>query len=247
MLTLDASRFVQVVEWVNRNRELLKKLKGPISEEDVEFLTEGINETIEHLNGLDLSVSAAAARHVLDASEYPEVHRRLVQLSDTLGFELEQRKFYRPIRQFEKYYDQSKLFGDEVFTAFPSANNDISEAGSCLALERGTACVLHLMRVVEVGLRALATSLGVGHQNDWGSYLREIDTALQTKIKAGGKRSADEQFYAEARVTIDGVRMAWRNPTMHIESSYSPERAEDILSSVRTLMRHLAAKLSETQ
>jgi hypothetical protein len=32
---------------------------------------------------------------------------------------------------------------------------------------------------------------------------------------------------------------------MHIEKSYSPERAEEILISVRAIMRHLATKLSE--
>jgi len=44
---------------------------------------------------------------------------------------------------------------------------------------------------------------------------------------------------------LDGVRIAWRNPTMHIENSYSPERAEEILIGVRALMRHLATRLSE--
>ena len=49
----------------------------------------------------------------------------------------------------------------DVFNAFPSANNDILEASNCLALERGTATVMHLMRVAEVGLKALASALGV--------------------------------------------------------------------------------------
>jgi hypothetical protein len=87
---------------------------------------------------------------------------------------------------------------------------------------------MHLMRVVEVGLKVLASTLGVGVQPDWGGYIREIDNALTARIKAAGKRTPDEQFYAEARVTIDGVKIAWRNPTMHVENNYSPERAEEI-------------------
>ena len=143
------------------------------------------------------------------------------------------------------YVGQAKLFGDEVFYAFPSASNDILEAGNCLALERGTAAVMHLMRVCEVGLKTLAAAIGVDSQGDWGSYLREIDDALEAKRKKSGKRTPDEQFYAEAKVTLDNVRMAWRNATMHIENTYSAERAEEILISVRGLMRHLSTKLSE--
>jgi hypothetical protein len=91
----------------------------------------------------------------------------------------------------------------------------------------------------------LASALGVTRQNDWGSYLREIDKALDARVKTTGKRTPEEQFYAEVCVTLDGVRIAWRNATMHIENSYSAERAEEILVSVRSLMRHLATKLSE--
>jgi hypothetical protein len=143
------------------------------------------------------------------------------------------------------FYKQSAIFGDEVFKAFGSANEDISEAGTCLALDRGTACVMHLMRVIEVGLSALANAVGVNKQNDWGSYLREIDSELGKRAKAAGARSPDEQFFAEAATAIDNMRRAWRNPTMHPEKTYSPERAEEILNSVRTFMRHMATKLHE--
>jgi hypothetical protein len=103
---------------------------------------------------------------------------------------------------------------------------------------------MHLMRVCEVGLKVLAGALSVALQNNWGADLREIGKALDART-ASGRRGSDDQFYAEARVTLDGVRMAWRNPTMHIENSYSPERAEEILISVRAIMRHLATTLSE--
>ena len=142
-------------------------------------------------------------------------------------------------------YNQPYIFGGEVFQAFPSANEDISEAGTCLALDRGTACVMHLMRVIEVGLAALAKELGVKKQNDWGYYLREIDGELTKRTKASGARSADEQFYAEAATGIDSMRRAWRNPTMHPEKTYTPERAEEIIDSVRIFLRHLATKLHE--
>jgi len=143
------------------------------------------------------------------------------------------------------YFNSPNLFGDAVFNAFPSANEDIAEAGTCLALERGTACVMHLNRVVEAGLAILAAVLGVPKQNDWGAYLREIDKQLAALIKSSGARTSDEQFYAEAATSIDHMRRAWRNPTMHPEKTYSPERAEEVLQSVRSFIHHLATKIHE--
>ena len=204
------------------------------------------NEMIAGLQKLDLPVSIKTAQEmVIGARTIEAMHKAIEQLWNTVALELDGRKFYGPLTKFAPYYEQPKLFGDEVFNKFPSAKNDIFEAGTCLALERGTATVMHLMRVVEVGLKVLASTLGVGAQGDWGGYIRAIDDALTARIKAAGKRTPDEQFYAEVRVTLDSVKMAWRNATMHVENNYSPERAEEILGSVRTLMRHLATRLSE--
>src|SRR5580704_15527436 len=50
-------------------------------------------------------------------------------------------------------------FGEDILKKFDPARDDIEEAGKCLAYGRGTGCVFHLMRVMEVGLRALAASL----------------------------------------------------------------------------------------
>lgn len=136
-------------------------------------------------------------------------------------------------------------FGKSVEANFHSANEDIYEACKCLALERSTACVMHLMRVSEAGLAALAGTLGVTKKNDWGAYLREIDKELEARAKASGARTDDEQFYAEAAASFDHLRRAWRNPTMHVDRSYSPERATEIFEAVKSFMRHLSARLKE--
>ena len=145
----------------------------------------------------------------------------------------------------DELFDPTDLKKNKVSVQFPSANEDISESGMCLACGRSTACVMHLQRVVEVGLAALAKALGVSKQNDWGKYLSEIDQELQARFKTSGARTADEQFYAEVHLTFDAARRAWRNPTMHVDRSYTMERAEEIFISIRSFMRHLATRLSE--
>lgn len=144
-----------------------------------------------------------------------------------------------------QYFDSDDKNIPQVSVQFPSAGEDIAEAGKCLACGRSTACVMHLSRIVEVGLVALAGVLGSGPQNNWGRYLSEIDKELIRRIQQSGARTPDEQFYSEAQIIIDAIRRAWRNPTMHIDKTYTMERAEEILITVRSFMRHLATRLHE--
>ena len=246
MLTLDAKKFITVLHTLLGLELKIRGERGPLLDQTVKVNDAGFRVVTKLLHELDLSHTLKTAENMIfGLATIEELHRALDHVTNAFMLELEGQKFYGPLLKYAQYYEQPKLFGDAVFDSFPSANNDIFEAGTCLALERGTACVLHLMRIVEVGLRTLAQTLGVNEQNDWGSYVREIGGKLEARAKASGARSADEKFYAEALVTFDGMRMAWRNPTMHIESNYSPERAEEILIAVRSFMRHLATKLSE--
>jgi hypothetical protein len=134
-----------------------------------------------------------------------------------------------------------------VAKRFSCVSNDIEEAAKCLALDRGTACVFHLMRVVEVGLDALAKRLRIKPQRNWGAYLRLISERLDEKkapLPVWVKRN--EPFFLEAAICIKGVKTVWRNPCVHrIEKAYTPNQAEDIFDEVKKLMLHLATNLKQ--
>jgi hypothetical protein len=246
MLELNARDFIELIHDLLASEHAIRGRSGELTPMLAAHRDEANGKIISLLKKLELPVSAKTAEEMIAGAKTVErLHESLEQLWNNIALELDGRKFYGPRSKYAGYFEQPKLFGDDVFSKFPSANNDIFEAGTCLALERGTACVMHLMRVCEVGIKVLAAALAVPQQNDWGAYLSRVDQALDALIKASGRRSPDEQFYAEVRVTLDGVRIAWRNPTMHIENSFSPERAEEILISVGAIMRHLATKLSE--
>lgn len=53
------------------------------------------------------------------------------------------------------------LFGLEVVQTFPDTRADISAGAACRAYELWTACVMHMMRVAEIGVGALADHLSV--------------------------------------------------------------------------------------
>jgi len=209
---------------------------------------------IRTCNRCDLPSTADQFERIKDAIEddefnLTELRKLFPELLNRLQDECERKivlaldSHYVPFFKNAQFFDPKS--GPKVSDAFPSANEDIAEAGKCLACGRATACVMHLQRVLEVGLRTLANTINVSRQNDCGKYLKEIEEELIKRMKSAGARSPEEQFYAEAHATFDSVRRAWRNPTMHPEKTYSLERAEEIVLAVRSLMRQLAIRLKE--
>lgn len=146
-----------------------------------------------------------------------------------------------------KYYDPPEpLFGTDFESKFASAGAfEIDEAGKCLALGRSTAAVFHLMRVMEIGIRTVATALGVpdpvkGSDRNWYEMLKKIKAAIDNKNS--GRSWAiptDKALFESAYASLDAIRVAWRNATMHIDSKYLPEEAEHIFVAVRGFMKQI--------
>lgn len=191
----------------------------------------------------------------LNRGKYPTTYVELVSMLPEVMNRIEDETSHQVVMVVEpiylRYFSDSQFFDsndatvNKVSIQFSSASEDIAEAGKCLACGRSTACVMHLNRIMEVGLKALAAAVSVGPQNDWGKYLTGIESELTKRVKSSGARSSDEQFYAEAFAMFDSVRRAWRNPTMHVEKNYTDERAGEILIAVRSFVRHLATKLHD--
>jgi hypothetical protein len=247
MLKLDARKLIRLMDLVAGFQDIFSQMdmRGPIPAQLLPNIRRSSELIKELAQELELPVSTDAAERLLLPTDGDGLSRAAECLQQNIYAEFKGRTFYGVENKRLQYLDQSTLFGNQVFTNFPSANDDIFEAGMCLSFDRGTACVMHLSRICEAGLRTLAASVGVGPKNDWGKYLNEIDEELKKRYKTAGARSPDEQFYAEAQVTFDAVRRSYRNPSMHVEKSYSLERAEEIFAAVRHFMKHLATKIKE--
>ena len=158
-----------------------------------------------------------------------------------------------------EYVDNEKLFGATVFDAFPSAQRDIKEAGNCLAVECGTACVFHLMRASEFSMRALARDRGVQfadkplEEKEWGQILPNLDakiTALRMAANSNwppGRKDEQLRFYSDAVQELRGFNDAWRRHVSHADSRafYERDEALGVYKHVRLFMQKLATKISE--
>ncbi|HVA67886.1 MAG TPA: hypothetical protein VNF45_01145 [Candidatus Binataceae bacterium] len=86
----------------------------------------------------------------------------------------------------ERPFDTESISVNERFS---DAIYDMQEAANCLALGRATACVFHLMRVLEVGLSALANELKIPwpSHNDWQGVINAIE-GRSKRLKRGVER-----------------------------------------------------------
>jgi hypothetical protein len=154
-----------------------------------------------------------------------------------------------PVASVMLYEPKESLFGHLVASGFPSASFDIAEAGKCLALHRSTACVFHLMRVMEIGLTALATRFNVpaAHSN-WEPLLGKIEKAI-AEIDKDPNRPAtwkdEREFYSQCASYFRIVKDAWRNYTAHARGKYTEDEADELFRSVRSFMQKLATRLHE--
>ena len=227
------SVLVYVGSQVKNLHEQLQKLGLPVSAEKANELDFGLTTPV-------LGVSPST-RYKMVKQNSEELRRRIAD-------ELKGKVFFY-ISDHVGLLSDSMPFGEQVDEAFPSARYDISEAGRCLALRRSTACVLHLMRALEVALASLAAALGQSMTaSTWNKILRVLETEIRSRDKKalGEKWSAeDEQFFAEAATHFTLIKNAWRNNAMHGRDKYTEEQAEEIYDCVRSFMNHLSGRLSE--
>jgi hypothetical protein len=165
-----------------------------------------------------------------------DVLHGLHNLQSLMRSELSKRLFLQVDPRDAGYYEQEQLFGDDVYNAFPSARLDIKEAGSCLATGRSTACIFHLMRGSEIGLRVLAWDRRVEfvkrphipiELRQWDEILKQLEDE-ETKIqqyKQSLAREAQLAFYHGAMVELRAFKNLYRHRTAHAREHYDIDKA----------------------
>jgi hypothetical protein len=187
---------------------------------------------------------------------------RAISLRDLFNSELESRNFlFIPEDKIDFFknkspFDEGGKF--EVLQNFPIATAEAEKASKCFALDQFTACVFHLMRVMEVALRVFsknvlpANSVPVIYRDrNWGSMLKALKVLIDNNNSKKPNPPAPtdwpkrKHFCENTYAFIEGVRNPWRNGTMHIERDYNEQEALEIFNAVKALMRNLATELKE--
>lgn len=138
-----------------------------------------------------------------------------------------------------------------VVGRFHHVRYNVEESGKCFALERYGAAVFHILQVAEYGVIELGRLMGVlGDKPGW-SCLKRLQDLIAVPFP---KRSPLAQNHTELLENIlplaVAMKDAWRHKLDHvdnqirwIDTDFSPQVAEEIISATRGFMRKLAAEL----
>lgn len=267
MLKFNASAFYDCISALDRGRTLIEERKDrgknvlvPLDRINAKEYLKLLSNSLKVLGAkvTDVGVMQLIARFEVKGKKnaliYEELVKKTTLISDTLKNELSLINVFVLENAKSEYFQNPELqFGTDFQKRFPSGLFELDEAAKCFALGRPTACIFHLMRIMEIGINAAALSLGIppptkGMDRNWGAILRAIkeETEKRTSAKPSKWQGDDKDLFAEIYVSLDAVRVAWRNTTMHVENKYTDEEAEHIFGAVRGFMKKIAARFDET-
>jgi len=171
-----------------------------------------------------------------------EINLHISYITERIIDDLEKTNFLFVPSSKEKYYQNKNLFGESIGNSFPKAAEDISRAGSCFALDQNTACVFHLMRVMEHCVQRFGRKLRVAldpAKESWHQIMLHVNTKITSM--PGGKNATraqnkKKQDYAMAAGRLDHVRIVWRNDVMHPKATYDESEAREVLNAVEAFL-----------
>ena len=164
-------------------------------------------------------------------------------LSSVIHSELDEELFFYMESCKVEYFHPLWLVDTQFYKIFPRAHDEIQTAGRCYAYGEPTACVFHLMRVIDAGLRSVAASLAVSYDaRNWSGIGQKIQSKMEEKYSTktdDWKRS--EPFYASILTDIQAISRGHRNPVLHeLEKKYTEGEAHYLITVTGAFMVHLA-------
>jgi hypothetical protein len=163
------------------------------------------------------------------------------RITNSFLYVLSKRWFYALSPSAAEHYGLVAAFGEEFWDKFKGARDDLEHAGNCLALGEGTACVMHLMRMLEIVIRHLGNRLGLTFdlKDTWGGILRTYDSKIEDMPAATQEEQRKKHQWSECRNYLWHVKRAHRDDSMHGERAYSPKEAKEVLDAIKDFALYL--------
>jgi hypothetical protein len=236
----------------------LKNLRNPsndcLSQRGLDFFHGLLTEVNSFAVGIGLVGSRRFIETIiedLDTTKINILHDNVHKLLKIIEREVSEQLFIHIPKNRACWFNNELAFGKETLTAFSSAREDIIQAGNCYALNCCTASVFHAMRVLEYGLKALSTDVGLIYDvQQWHNIIEEIEKKIKEESNTLPKSAAKNnrlRFLSEAAKEFRYFKDGWRNYVSHGRSSYDSSGALSILNHVGTFMLHLSSQLKSSE
>lgn len=165
----------------------------------------------------------------------------ITHLVQRLRDELSGVRFYFVSPEDAVFYGLKEPFGGDVASHF-GVSEDAEAAGNCLALGQPTACVFHLMRVMECGVHTLGKALRVKFdpaRQSWYEICNLASRAATNRAAKTANQRAKNAKLGAAVSHLQTVRLAWRNEVMHPKQTYTAAEAREVYAATRAFMMDL--------
>jgi hypothetical protein len=214
-----------------------------------------IASAFEKIAGLCVALELPTSKHLFGKAilyGLPETGREFNIYVSALHAEIKEKVFAFIPDHKKKYFWPKKFLSEPLATAFPSARNELREAGKCFAVDRNTAAVFHCMRAIEIGLRAMATDLQITFDVpldlvDWEGIIRKIESkiaGMKDRAKSGEK-DEDQHFYSNAAMQFRYFKDGFRVRVAHTRATYDESQALGVIEHAVTFFEVLSSRLKE--
>ena len=159
------------------------------------------------------------------------------------------------ISSSDKYYENEYIVNDAVLLAFPTASEEMRNAGTCLAVSMHTASVFHSMRAAEIGLRSMNSAFPLTIRGskplelaEWREILDALSVVardIENRPNTDQQKEPDQLFMSEASAQFRFFKNVWRVRVAHARGNYDESQARDVLTHVTSFFDVLATRLRE--
>ena len=252
---------------------LLKDSIAPISDRHARILLKKLAELKDQCDGLELPfigseierlilelkmrtvgrVSQSKARAAIDS-----IHNRMVDVFKDavfLNVSAAKARYHSAVIDADASWEK-RTIDASIMRAFPSAVPELTAAFDCYATENNTACVFHLMRAAEHGLRAFAVAVGVqttASPLEYQQWQRLLEQA-EARIKNAGIGSWSQpakglglDFFQATVADYRALKDSVRNLVMHTRptATYDEHQALSTMNRVQECLARLATYVQE--
>jgi hypothetical protein len=173
-----------------------------------------------------------------------EIVRMLEELQRRIQEDLEARIILAVTLDKNDFYTGDWLNDSKIGSSFPhTALPELQAASRCYSYDEDTACMFHLMRVLDFGFKLVAGSLGISYDNrNWVGIGQAIQSRMEKKYqeKTDNWRKA-EPLYATILTDIQAVSRGHRNPVLHeLDKQYDAKASYYMLIVTEAFTSHLA-------
>lgn len=238
MLETKAEDFVEAGSYLSRLREssekvaMIQRSRGqgdrPLtpSEREASGIDERLRDLRTRCEALGLRMTIKQIDRCLALSELQAVAivAFSVEILDRFQDELEEHPFVSLTSEEAVLFKQPLKGWETVVERFGSAF-DVEEARKCLAFERYTAAVFHLMKIVESGVLELQLFLQTPDvKAHFGSVVSKLEdmTQKQRYDHISPRLQSHLPFLREVLTQLHAVKDSWRNKVTHVDAFIIP-------------------------